>query len=72
VSTAKLSQKNQIVIPKDARQKMKVSAGDTLIVHTINGITLLYPKPDRIASALQSLATGAYQNSYLKKERDAW
>ena len=72
MSQATISQKNQIVIPKQARQGMHVGAGDQLIVETINGVTILLPKPKKIGRALKGLSSGVYPKNYLRRERKSW
>lgn len=44
----KLSSKNQIVIPKEARQAMGVKGGDESLVVVKDGLTLVMPKPSSI------------------------
>lgn len=72
MSQAKISQKNQIVIPKEAREEMKVSAGDEILVEAIHGVTLLMPKPKRIGRFLKGLSKGTYSQTYLTAERKSW
>jgi AbrB family looped-hinge helix DNA binding protein len=55
----KLSSKNQIVIPKEARQAMGVKGGDELLVLVKDDLTLIMPKPKRYARTLQETAKGA-------------
>lgn len=69
---AKISQKNQIVIPKEAREEMKVHAGDEILVEAIHGITLLMPKPKRIGRFLKGFSEGTYSKGYLPSERKSW
>lgn len=68
----KLSSKNQIVIPKEAREAMGVKGGDHLLVVVKDGLTIVMPKPKRYARALRGLAKGMYPADYLKRERRAW
>jgi AbrB family looped-hinge helix DNA binding protein len=68
----KLSSKNQIVIPKAARQAMGVKGGDELLVVVKDGLTLVMPKPKRYARALRGLTKGTYAPGYLKRERRSW
>lgn len=68
----KLSSKNQIVIPKEARQAMGVKGGDELLVVVKDDLTLIMPKPKRYARTLQGIAKGAYPSGYLKRERRSW
>ena len=71
MAVQKLSSKNQIVIPKEARQAMGVKGGDELLVMK-DDLTLVMPKPKRYAKALQGLAKGTYPADYLKRERRSW
>lgn len=43
MAVQKLSSKNQIVIPKEARQAMGVKGGDELLVVIKNNLTLILP-----------------------------
>jgi AbrB family looped-hinge helix DNA binding protein len=65
----KLSSKNQIVIPKEAREVIGVKGGDELLVVVKGDLTLVMPKPKRSVKSLQGLAKGAYPAGYLKYER---
>jgi len=68
----KLSRKNQIVIPREAREAMHVKGGDELLVVVRRGITVIMPKPKSYAKALRGLVNGLYPPDYLKRERASW
>lgn len=68
----KLSSKNQIVLPKEAREAMKVKGGDSLLVVVKGDITLLMPRPKEYARVLLGRGKGIYPKDYLKKERRSW
>ena len=72
MAVQRLSSKNQIVIPKEARLAMGVKGGDELLVVVKDNITLVMPKPKRYARTLQGLAKGTYPSGYLKGERHSW
>lgn len=72
MAQAKLSEKYQIVIPKESREAMSLKAGDHLIVETIHGITLIIPKRKKISNMLCGLSKGMFQDHYLKNERGSW
>ena len=72
MSVQKLSSKNQIVIPKEARQAMGVKGGDELLVVVKDCLTLVMPKPKRYAKTLQGRTKGTYPSGYLKRERRSW
>ena len=71
MSHATLSVKNQIVIPRDAREALGVKAGDRLLVVVRGDKVIILQKPKAHHSALRGL-TGEYPAGYLKKERDSW
>jgi AbrB family looped-hinge helix DNA binding protein len=69
---ATLSSKNQIVIPKEAREALGVKPGDKLLI-VVHGKTLtILPKPKSFHKALHGLARGIYPPDYLEKERQSW
>lgn len=69
---ATLSSKNQIVIPKEAREALGIKPGDKLIV-VVHGRTLtVLQKPKSFSEAIEGLAKGVYPPDYLKKERQSW
>lgn len=65
----RLSSKNQIVIPKEAREAMGVKGGDELLVIVKDDLTLVMPKPKRYTRTLKGFAKGTYPSGYLKRER---
>jgi AbrB family looped-hinge helix DNA binding protein len=69
---ATLSSKNQIVIPKEAREALGVKPGDKLLVVLSSHGVVLLQKPKSFAKALKGLAKGVYPPDYLKKERASW
>ena len=68
----KLSSKNQIVIPKEAREAMNVKGGDDLLVVVKGDITIVMAKPKNYTKALYGIAKGVYPHGYLKRERKSW
>jgi AbrB family looped-hinge helix DNA binding protein len=67
---ATLSSKNQIVIPREAREALQVKPGDKLIIRVFGGKVLVFEKPKSYHRAI--LGRGSYPKGYLKKERDSW
>ena len=67
-----VSAKNQIVIPREAREALGVRAGDKLlvVVRGENVIVLQKPKSHRLA--IRGLGAGQYRGGYLEKERKSW
>jgi AbrB family looped-hinge helix DNA binding protein len=67
-----ISSKNQIVIPKEARDKLGLKPGDKLVVTALDGKVLVMKRPRSYANALLGFAPGLYGPDYLKKERESW
>ena len=68
-----LSSKNQIVIPKEAREALGVKPGDKLLVVAHNGSVTVMKRPAKYHLAIQGLVpTGFYGPDYIKKERASW
>jgi AbrB family looped-hinge helix DNA binding protein len=72
VYEAKLSGKNQIVIPREARIALNIKAGDRVLVVVRNGTVILLPKPKRYSKSLRGIARGLYPPDYLGRERESW
>ncbi len=68
----KLTSKNQILIPKEARQAVGVKVGYELLVVVKDAMILVMSMPERYAKTMQGLAKGAYPLRYLKRERRSW
>ncbi len=68
----KLSSKNQIVIPKEAREAMHVKAHDKIMVVVKDNIAIIAPKPKSHRIALSGIGKGIYKKDYLKTERSSW
>ncbi|MBI2267045.1 MAG: AbrB/MazE/SpoVT family DNA-binding domain-containing protein [Armatimonadetes bacterium] len=68
----KLSTKNQIVLPREARNALSVQAGEKLLVVVRGGIVILLRKPQEYSSALRGIGKGIYPSDYLEKERSSW
>ena len=68
----RLSSKNQIVLPKEAREAMRLKGRDELLVVVMDGVTIILPKPKSYRRAVSGLGKGLYTKRYLKKERKSW
>ncbi len=68
----KLSSKNQIVLPKEAREAMKLKGQDELLVIVKGNITVIMPKLKSYKSALSGAGKGIYAKTYLDRERKSW
>jgi AbrB family looped-hinge helix DNA binding protein len=72
MTEATLSSKNQIVIPREAREALGLKAGDKLLVVVRGGRVMVLQKPDSHGKALSGLAPRPYPKGYLRKERGSW
>ena len=70
MAEATLSSKNQIVIPREAREALQLKPGDKLLVRAHGGKILIMEKPKSYHRAI--LGRGAYPKNYLKQERQSW
>lgn len=72
MQTVKMSSKNQIVLPKEARDAMRLKGHDELLVVVKGTITLIMPKPQSYRGDLGGAGKGIYGKAYLNKERKSW
>ena len=70
MAEATLSSKNQIVIPREAREALNIKAGDKILISIVGGKVLVLEKPKSYHRAI--LGRGKYPKDYLKKERASW
>ena len=70
MAEAKLSSKNQILIPREAREALQLKPGDKLVVRVLGEKMLILEKPKSFHRAI--LGRGTYPKDYLKKERESW
>jgi AbrB family looped-hinge helix DNA binding protein len=67
-----LSGKNQIVIPREAREALRLKPGDKLLVVVRGDRVIVLQKPKAHHSAIRGLASRTYPDQYLEKERRSW
>jgi AbrB family looped-hinge helix DNA binding protein len=72
MSEATLSSKNQIVIPREAREALGLKPGDKVLVVVSSDKVLVLQKPKSYRVALRGIARGIYPEDYLKQERQSW
>ncbi len=67
-----VSSKNQIVVPREAREALRIKPGTKLEV-VVHGDTLVLLRvPRNPARALAGALSGVYPPGYLKRERGSW
>ena len=72
MAEATISSKNQIVIPREAREALGLKPGDKLLVVVSSDKVIVLQKPESYRVALRGIARGIYPKDYLKKERQSW
>ena len=72
MTEATLSAKNQIVIPREAREALQVKPGDKLVVVVRGQRVIVLEKPKSHEAAIRGLARGIYSGSHVRKERRSW
>lgn len=72
MAEAVLSSKNQIVIPREAREALGVKPGDKLLVVAQGDRVIVLQKPKAFHAAIRGLARRSYPPGYLAKERRSW
>lgn len=67
-----MSGKNQIVIPREAREALRLKPGDKLLVTVRRGKVLILEKPKSYHAAIRGVGSGVYPKDHLRKERRSW
>ena len=74
--TVKVSSRNQIALPSEARKNLGIRPGDRLLVEVQDGVLMLIPQHDDYVAAMAGLHREVWEgvdaNAYLNEERDAW
>ena len=68
----KLSSKNQVVIPREAREALALKAGSRLRVVVRGDMVILLPATASYEAAIAGLGRGLYSSGYLAAERKSW
>jgi AbrB family looped-hinge helix DNA binding protein len=72
MAQATISSKNQIVIPREAREALKLKSGDKVLVVVRGNRVLMLQKPESHRAAIRGLASNLYPSRHLQKERQSW
>jgi AbrB family looped-hinge helix DNA binding protein len=72
MTEATLSTKNQIVIPREAREALRLKAGDRILVVVRGERVIVLQKPKSPHAAIRGLGRGVYSSGHLRKERRSW
>lgn len=72
MAEATLSAKNQIVIPREAREALQVKPGDKLAVVVRGDRVIVLRKPRFHHAAIRGLARGVFPKAHIQQERRSW
>jgi AbrB family looped-hinge helix DNA binding protein len=72
MTEATLSTKNQIVIPREAREALGLKPGDKILVIVKGANVLVLQRPKSHRAALRGLARQKYPKDHVQKERQSW
>lgn len=72
MAEATLSAKNQIVIPREAREALGIKPGDKILVVVHGKKVVILQKPASYHRALRGLGRGTYPRDHVYKERESW
>jgi AbrB family looped-hinge helix DNA binding protein len=72
MTVVKLSRKNQIVVPREAREALRLRPGARLLVVAMGDHVILRRRPRSYAEALERMGAGLYPAGYLRSERKSW
>lgn len=71
-----MSRKNQIVVPREAREKLHLQPGQQLLVLSKDDRIVLIPRPANFTDKMSGLHKEVWQGidaeDYLASERDRW
>jgi len=72
MAEAKLSSKNQIVIPREVREQLGLKPGDKIVLALHGDTAIMIRKPKKYSEALAGIMKGTYPPDYLERERESW
>lgn len=74
--SVKVSSRNQIAVPRAARERLNIKSGDHLLVDVQDRTLILIPEPksytERLAGLGREIWEGIDTDAYLQAERGAW
>jgi AbrB family looped-hinge helix DNA binding protein len=72
MSEATLSAKNQIVIPREARQALQLKPGDKILVVVRGERVIVLQKPKSAHSAIRGAGRDIFSAQHIHEERQSW
>jgi AbrB family looped-hinge helix DNA binding protein len=74
--SVKVSSRYQIALPRSARRRLNIQAGDRLLVDVQDGLLILLPQPQDYVEHLAGLHREVWEGidvaEYIREERNAW
>jgi AbrB family looped-hinge helix DNA binding protein len=71
-----MSRKNQIIVPREAREKLHLKAGEQFLVLCKEDRIVLIPKPrsfvEKMAGLHREVWEGSDVQTYLNDQRESW
>ena len=71
-----MSRKNQIIVPREAREKLHLKAGEQFLVLCKEDRIVLIPKPrsfvEKMAGLHREVWEGVDAQNYLNDQRESW
>ncbi len=67
-----ISARNQITLPREAREALRLKPGDKVLIVVRGEQLLLLKKPKFHHAAICGIGHGVYPKDYLRKERESW
>jgi AbrB family looped-hinge helix DNA binding protein len=73
-SAVRVSARNQVSIPKQVRNQLKLKAGDRLLLDVQDGLMVLVPLRGTFTQSLAGLNREIWENSraFILRERNSW
>ena len=75
-TTVKVSKRHQIVVPAEARRKLRIQSGDELLVDVQGHTIVLMPRPASYTEYMAGLHGEVWQGvdvaCYIREEREGW
>jgi len=68
----RLSSRNQIVLPREAREAMQLKGRDELLVVVKGNVTVIMVQPKNYQEALSGSGKGVYPKTHRKRECGVW
>lgn len=76
MKTTLVSDKYQVVIPKEIREKLAIKRGQKLVAHVLDSYLVMHVQTSNYTKKLKGLGKSLWKNidpiEYIRKEREQW